>query len=57
MTESKRCIAHVEPHALGPPVPLAQIHALFEAADITTEDPWAAMARLGVQIAYPPEAP
>lgn len=39
----------------GQPVPLAQIQALFDAADITTEDPLVAMARLGVQIVYPPE--
>lgn len=39
----------------GQPVPLEQIQALFDAADITTEDSFAAMARLGVQIVYPPE--
>jgi len=39
----------------GQSVPLAQVQALFDAADITTEDPFVAMARLGVQITYPPE--
>ena len=35
------------------PVPVEQIQALFEAADITIEEPFAAMARLGVGIIQP----
>jgi len=34
----------------------AQVKALFDAADVTAEDPWAALGRLNLRIVTPPPA-
>ena len=39
----------------GHTLPPGTIAALFNAIDVTELDPWAAMARLGVQIVQVPE--
>ena len=39
----------------GITLPAGTIAALFDAIDVTELDPWAAMARLGVQIVQVPE--
>lgn len=39
----------------GITLPAGTIAALFAAIDVTELDPWAAMARLGVQIVQVPE--
>ena len=40
----------------NPPITLAQVTAVFATADVSEEDPHAAMARLGLQIVTPPDA-
>ena len=39
------------------PCTLAEVEALFQAADITDQNPWVAMERLGLKPAYPPAPP
>lgn len=44
--------------ALDPPIEVteAEVEALFVASDVTTEDPWVALGRLGLVIVQTPEA-
>lgn len=39
------------------PCTLEEIESLFASADMTAEDPWTAMARLGLKPAFPPPEP
>ena len=41
--------------AAGVDVPLADVEALYAVVDVTAQDPWVALARLGLQMVQPVE--